>query len=125
MGILAGVWVIDLVTRGLASGLLIMSNQAVAAGQFWRLLTGSLVSGRIFGVLINMLVLWMAGRALESELGGWRFVTLYLAAGLGGATLLFVLGPFAARRLRRLGSRPRTAGRQRDLQGQVQGGRAR
>jgi len=96
MGVLAGVWVIDLVTRGLATGLLVMSNQAVAAGQFWRLLTGAVVSGSIFGVLVNMLILWMVGRALESELGGWRFVALYFAAGLGGSTLLFVLGPFAS-----------------------------
>ena len=96
MGIVAGVWVLDLITGRLATGLLIMSNEGVAAGHFWRLLTGSVISGSIFGVLMNMLVLWMVGRALESELGGWRFVTLYFAAGLGGSTLLFVLAPFAS-----------------------------
>ncbi len=94
MGVLAAVWVVDLVTGGLATGLLVMGTEPLRAGQFWRLLTGSLVSGTIFGVLMNMLVLWMVGRALESELGGWRFVTLYFAAGLGGSTLLFVLAPF-------------------------------
>ena len=45
---------------------------------------------------MNLLVLWIAGRAIESELGPWRFVVLYLAAGLGGTTLLFVFGPFAS-----------------------------
>ena len=37
MGVLAAVWLLNLVTRGLVNGLLVMSNQAVAGGQFWRL----------------------------------------------------------------------------------------
>ena len=94
MGILVAVWLIDLVSMvNVATGLLVMDNQAVASGQFWRLFTASFTSGTILGVLMNLLVLWLAGRALESELGGWRFVVLYLAAGLGGATLYFCLGP--------------------------------
>ena len=93
MAALAGEWVLNLVSRGLLDGLLVMSNQAIYDGQFWRLITASLTSGSIFGVLINLLVLWIAGRAIESELGAWRFVVLYLAAGLGGTTMLFVFGP--------------------------------
>lgn len=93
MIILGAVWLLDLVTRGLVDGLLIMSNEAVFAGQLWRLFTAALTSGGLFGTLMNLLVLWIAGRAIESELGGWRLVTLYFAAGLGGTTLLFVLGP--------------------------------
>jgi membrane associated rhomboid family serine protease len=93
MGVIGGVYVLDLITRGLVDLLLLMSNQAVAAGQFWRLLTSSLTTVGLFGALLNLLVLWLVGRAIESELGAWRFVALYLAAGLGGATLCFVLGP--------------------------------
>ena len=73
-----------------------MSNEAIYVGQFWRLITASLTSGSILGVLMNLLVLWIAGRAIESELGAWRFVVLYLAAGLGGTTMLFVFGPSRA-----------------------------
>ena len=94
MGALAVEWVLNLVSGGLLNQLLVMSNEAIYAGQFWRLLTASLTSGSILGVLMNLLVLWLAGRAIESELGAWRFVVLYLAAGLGGATLLFVFGPY-------------------------------
>jgi len=94
MAALAGEWVLNLVSRGLLDGLLVMSNQAIYDGQFWRLITAALTSGSIFGVLINLLVLWIAGRAIESELGAWRFVVLYLAAGLGGTTMLFVFGPY-------------------------------
>ena len=96
MGALAAEWVLNLISGGLLNGLLVMSNEAIYAGQFWRLLTASLTSGSILGVLINVLVLWIAGRAIESELGAWRFVALYLAAGLGGTTLLFLLGPYGS-----------------------------
>lgn len=94
MGLLALVWLLDLVTRGLVSGLFVMSNEAVYSGQFWRLVTASVTSGSIFGLLMNVLVLWIAGRAIESELGGTRFVVLFLAGGLGGATVMFVFAPF-------------------------------
>lgn len=93
MGSLVAVWLLDLVTRGLASGLLAMSNSQVMAGQFWRLVTTSVVSGPLLGVLMNLLVLWIAGRALESELGSGRFVLLYLASGFGGATVFFLFAP--------------------------------
>jgi membrane associated rhomboid family serine protease len=96
MGVLGAVWLLDLVTRGLVSNLLIMSNQLVAAGQFWRLFTASFASGTLLGTLMNLLVLWIVGRTLESELGRWRMLTLFFAGGLGGTTLLFVLAPPAA-----------------------------
>ena len=95
MGVLAAVWLLDLVTRGLVDGMLIMSNQAVAGGQFWRLLTAALTSGGLLGTLMNLLVLWIAGRTMESELGRWRMLALFFAAGLGGTTLLFVFGPLS------------------------------
>jgi membrane associated rhomboid family serine protease len=93
MGVLAAAYVLNLVSRGLLSGLLVLSNEAVAAGQFWRLFTASFAAVNLFGTLLNLLVLWLVGRAIESELGAWRFVALYVTAGLGGATLCFVLGP--------------------------------
>jgi membrane associated rhomboid family serine protease len=96
MAVLAVEWVLNLVSGGLLDRLLLMSNEAIYLGQFWRLFTASLTSGSILGVLLNLLVLWIAGRAIESELGTWRLFVLYLAAGLGGATMLFVFGPYAS-----------------------------
>jgi membrane associated rhomboid family serine protease len=95
MVILTVVWVLDLVTRGLLSSLLIMASDFIYLGQFWRLLTSALISGSLIGLLMNLLVLWIAGRAIESELGGWRFAALYFAAGLGGTTIVFLLAPSA------------------------------
>ena len=90
---LTAVYALDFITDRLLLGLLVMDNASVAGGQLWRLVTAAFVSGSLIGLLMNLLVLWLAGRAIESELGGWRFVALYLIAGLGGTTLFFVLGP--------------------------------
>jgi membrane associated rhomboid family serine protease len=95
MVVLAIVYVLDLVTRGLLTAVLAMATDLVYFGQFWRLLTGALISGSLIGLLMNLLVLWIAGRAIEAELGGWRFAALYFAAGLGGATTVFLLAPSA------------------------------
>src|SRR4029453_5358983 len=53
MIILGAVWLLNLATRGLVDGLLIMSNEAGFAGQFWRLFTAPLTSGGLFGPLMN------------------------------------------------------------------------
>lgn len=94
IGLVGGVFVLDLITRGLTTQLLAMINFAVLQGEFWRLLTAGFVSGGLFGTLMNLLVLWLVGRAMESELGGWRLVLLYLCAGLGGMTVFFLLAPW-------------------------------
>ena len=93
MGIVAGVWLLNLVSRGLLLNLLALSNVAVVSGEFWRLFSYGFTSAGLLGTLMNLLVLWLAGRAIESELGAWRFAVLYVACGLGGATVFFLLAP--------------------------------
>jgi membrane associated rhomboid family serine protease len=90
---LAVVYVTNLVTRGLVVSWLIMWNPSVAGGELWRLLTSGFVSGGLLGLLMNLLVLWLAGRAIESEVGPARFLAVYLAGTLGGSTLFYLLGP--------------------------------
>ena len=90
---LAVVSVTNLVLRGGVLSWLIMWNPPVAAGELWRLLTSGLVSGGLLGLAMNLLVLWLAGRAIESEVGPARFLAIYLAATLGGSTLFYLLGP--------------------------------
>ncbi|HET9871703.1 MAG TPA: rhomboid family intramembrane serine protease [Propionibacteriaceae bacterium] len=94
MGILGVIYVLNLVTLNLLSSEMVLSNFLVHSGQFWRLVTYGFVSVGLLGLLMNLLVLWLAGRAMEQVLGTWRFVALYVLAGLGGATVSFVLGPF-------------------------------
>ena len=90
---LAVVYVTNLVLQGRVLSYLIMWNPPVAAGELWRLLTSGLVSGGLFGLATNLLVLWLAGRAIESEVGPARFLAIYLAGALGGSTLFYLLGP--------------------------------
>ena len=93
MGVLVASYVLNLVSGGLVLNLLVLSNEAVYFGQYWRLLTYAFTSFGLLGLLMNLLVLWLAGRAMEAVLGSWRFVVLYVAAGLGGAALSFAVGP--------------------------------
>jgi len=93
MALLAVVTLLDLPTGRLATGLLAMSNPGVGGGQLWRLVTTAFTSGGLLGLLMNLLVLWLVGRAIEAELGAWRFAALYVLSALGGATLFFLLGP--------------------------------
>lgn len=90
---LAAVYVLDLVSGHRVETWLLMDNPSVAAGQLWRLVTSGLVSGSLLGVLMNLLVLYLAGRAIESEVGAGRFVAIYVAATLGGSTLFYLLAP--------------------------------
>lgn len=94
MGALLGVYLLNLLSGGLLLGLMAMSNSAVYAGELWRLVTFGFTSVGLLGLLMNLLVLWLAGQAMESALGSWRFVALYVAAGIGGATLFFLAAPF-------------------------------
>ncbi|HEY0237158.1 MAG TPA: rhomboid family intramembrane serine protease [Friedmanniella sp.] len=88
------VYVTNLVTRSMfVVPALIMWIPFVAQGQFWRLVTSGLVSGGLLGLAMNLLVLWLAGRAIESEVGPVRFLAIYFAATLGGSTLFYLLGP--------------------------------
>ncbi|MFI0356529.1 rhomboid family intramembrane serine protease [Actinomadura sp. 9N407] len=74
----------------------------VVEGQWYRLFTSMFLHqpprGGSFGIthiLFNMWALWAIGPALEQALGRWRFLSLYLLAGLGGSVLLYLLDPLS------------------------------
>lgn len=48
----------------------------------------------LFHILFNMLTLWMFGRVLENVWGAKRFLTFYLACGLGAAIAHLAVGYF-------------------------------
>jgi membrane associated rhomboid family serine protease len=60
--------------------------------EYWRLLTAMFVHGSLWHLAVNMLALGVVGVALEPVLGRWRYLALYLIAGLGGSTAVYVFG---------------------------------
>nr|WP_239579911.1 rhomboid family intramembrane serine protease [Microlunatus panaciterrae] len=93
MGVLAGAYVLNLISSGLVANLLVLANFRVYGGEYWRLLTYGFSTYGLLHLLMSGLVLWIAGRTLEAVLGRWRFLALFVLSGLGGATGLFVFGP--------------------------------
>jgi membrane associated rhomboid family serine protease len=59
---------------------------AVADGEWWRLLTAGFLHIGPLHIAFNMYALWVLGRDLEIVLGRGRFLALYLVSLLGGST---------------------------------------
>lgn len=81
-------------TSGLAASLA-QVNQAVADGQWWRLLTAGLVHADFFHLGINMYALYLLAPTLErSILGGRAMAATYIASiAAGGAFAYLFLDP--------------------------------
>lgn len=93
IGILVGVYLLNLISRDRVLSLMVMSNGHVLVGEVWRLLTFGFTTGGLFHTIMVGFVLFITGRSLEGLLGGWRLAVLYVLAGLGGSTLLLLIAP--------------------------------
>lgn len=58
-------------------------------GQYWRLFTATFMHFGFGHLLHNMVMLGAAGQILERALGKFKFLVLYLVAGVGGCTLSY------------------------------------
>ena len=72
--------------------LLWLDKPAVAAGEYWRLWTVTLLHGDLLHLLFNMYALWLAGPIVERWYGRVRFLGFYLACAAGGSVASFVFG---------------------------------
>jgi membrane associated rhomboid family serine protease len=66
---------------------------AVAAGDWWRLLTAAFLHAGPFHLGLNMLALWWLGAGLETRIGRGRFLLLYVVSGLAGSAGALLLSP--------------------------------
>ncbi len=66
---------------------------AVAAGQWWRLLTAGFLHAGLIHLGLNMAVLYVLGPPLERALGWARFSTLYLAALVASSLGALLVSP--------------------------------
>ncbi|MEU8520689.1 rhomboid family intramembrane serine protease [Streptomyces sp. NBC_01216] len=63
----------------------------VADGEWYRLLTSTVLQQEIPHFAFNMLGLWIIGGIVEPELGRLRYATLCLLSGLSGSALAYVV----------------------------------
>ncbi|MBW0103113.1 rhomboid family intramembrane serine protease [Pseudonocardia sp. KRD291] len=63
----------------------------VADGEWWRLLTAGFLHFGLLHLAFNMFAMWVIGREVETVLGRWRLLAVYLVSLLGGsaAVMLF------------------------------------
>jgi rhomboid protease GluP len=66
-------------------------NEAIRAGELWRLLTPALLHASIPHILFNMYALVIFGVGLERNFGHWRYLTLYVLGAFTGNVLSFLL----------------------------------
>lgn len=63
---------------------------AVAAGEYWRLLTSGFLHANLPHVLFNSWALWIFGPIVESMFGRVRMLAIYLAGLFGGSALVML-----------------------------------
>ncbi|GAA3212900.1 rhomboid family intramembrane serine protease [Actinocorallia longicatena] len=68
-----------------------LNGQAVADGEWYRIITSMFVHDGPPHILFNMWALYSLGQPLETALGRVRFGALYFLSGLGGSAMVYLL----------------------------------
>lgn len=66
---------------------------AVAAGEWWRLITAAFLHLGLLHILFNMYALWLFGPIMEQMYGHVEFAVIYLLCALGGNVLTILFAP--------------------------------
>ena len=93
---MGAVFILDLISGGLASSYLYFDREAIWSGQVWRLISFIFIpagSSLIF-IIFTLYFYWMIGNALEREWGAARFNLFYLA-GIAGTIIAGLITGFA------------------------------
>jgi membrane associated rhomboid family serine protease len=75
---------------GFENGLLILfglSEGGLRSGFLWQPLTHMFLHGNLLHLLVNMVALWFAGRAVEMWIGPWRYLAVFFLGGILGGFL--------------------------------------
>lgn len=66
------------------------NRSLVLGGQVWRLLTSAFLHGNILHLLVNMYSLWIIGSQVETYIGRWKFLVIYLLSAIMGSLFSIV-----------------------------------
>ena len=66
------------------------NRSLVLGGQVWRLLTSAFLHGNILHLLVNMYSLWIIGSQVETYIGKWKFLVIYLLSAIMGSLFSIV-----------------------------------
>lgn len=69
-----------------------LSIQALAEGRIWTIATHMFVHGGLMHLIGNCLLIFFAGRAVQSLLGPKSFLLIYFVSGVAGAALELIAG---------------------------------
>jgi membrane associated rhomboid family serine protease len=69
------------------------SPAGVAHGEWWRLITAAFLHYGPLHIGLNMFSLYFAGSILETVIGRWRYLVLYLVSGLAGSAGALYVSP--------------------------------
>lgn len=67
----------------------------VKMGEYYRLITATFMHANLAHLFFNMYALWIIGMQLESFIGKWRFLVVYLFSGICGSLLSVSVTPDA------------------------------
>ena len=100
LAIIALMWLITEVSGGSRdSDVLIkfgaMFTPRIADGEYWRLFTAMFVHVGWQHLLLNGFGLFIIGQLVEQSYGPYRFITIYILAGLAGSVSSFILNDIA------------------------------
>ena len=100
VGVLVAVFVVELAVGALQSrGAIIamgaLLRESVVAGEYWRLVSATLLHGEPNHLVGNAIALFILGMICEHAFGRGQFLVLYVLSGLGGSllSLLTSAGP--------------------------------
>ena len=65
---------------------------SIRAGQYYRLITGIFLHGGLIHLLCNCYSLYVVGSQIESFLGKFKFLIIYLVSGISGALFSMIFG---------------------------------
>ncbi|MBI2160035.1 MAG: rhomboid family intramembrane serine protease [Candidatus Rokubacteria bacterium] len=95
IGVLAAIFVVEvaagaLQSRGAIIAMGALVREGVAAGQYWRMLSATLLHGGPDHLVGNAIALFILGMICEHAFGRGQFVVLYVLSGLAGSVVSLV-----------------------------------